>query len=55
MDPPVQPSETLTAQMVAGVTTPVDDDHDDRFNVPSLDELGNIIICLCLILSHQWL
>uniref|UniRef100_A0A182YTQ9 Cryptochrome/DNA photolyase FAD-binding domain-containing protein n=1 Tax=Biomphalaria glabrata TaxID=6526 RepID=A0A182YTQ9_BIOGL len=40
LDPPLQPCEALTSAMVAEVTTPVSDDHDDRFSVPSLDELG---------------
>ncbi|CAL1546813.1 unnamed protein product [Lymnaea stagnalis] len=40
LEPPLQPCETLTAQMVADVSTPVADDHDERFSVPSLDELG---------------
>ncbi|XP_012941094.1 cryptochrome-1 [Aplysia californica] len=40
LEPPNQPCETMTARLLHEMTTPVADDHDDRFSVPSLDELG---------------
>ena len=40
MDPPAKPVPTLTAQMLGSAVTPVDDDHDDKFGVPTLEELG---------------
>ncbi|XP_075985036.1 cryptochrome-1-like isoform X2 [Anticarsia gemmatalis] len=39
--PPPPPAEApISAQMLNGATTPVSDDHDDRFGVPTLEELG---------------
>lgn len=46
------PVETITAEVMAKCTTPVSDDHDDKYGVPSLEELGmprhwtHIWICL---------
>lgn len=40
MDPPPQAEATVTQETVESSTTPTSDDHDDRFGVPSLDELG---------------
>lgn len=39
--PPPPPAEvTITPQMLNGATTPITDNHDDRFGVPTLEELG---------------
>ncbi|XP_022819927.1 cryptochrome-1-like isoform X2 [Spodoptera litura] len=39
--PPPPPAEApISAQMLNGATTPLTDDHDDRFGVPTLEELG---------------
>ncbi|XP_069354390.1 cryptochrome-1-like isoform X2 [Maniola hyperantus] len=39
--PPPPPAEvTITVQTLNGAVTPISDDHDDRFGVPSLEELG---------------
>ncbi|XP_035429636.1 cryptochrome-1 isoform X1 [Spodoptera frugiperda] len=39
--PPPPPAEApISAQTLNGATTPVTDDHDDRFGVPTLEELG---------------
>nr|XP_021201222.2 cryptochrome-1 isoform X1 [Helicoverpa armigera]XP_021201231.2 cryptochrome-1 isoform X1 [Helicoverpa armigera]XP_049698225.1 cryptochrome-1 isoform X1 [Helicoverpa armigera] len=39
--PPPPPAEApISAQMLNGATTPLNDDHDDRFGVPTLEELG---------------
>ena len=40
MDPPPKPVPTLTLQMLGSAVTPVGDDHDDKFGVPTLEELG---------------
>lgn len=34
------PAETITTQVLKNCTTPISDDHDDKFAVPSLEELG---------------
>lgn len=34
------PAEPITAEVMAKCATPVSDDHDDKFGVPSLEELG---------------
>nr|AUG44606.1 cryptochrome 2 [Agrotis segetum] len=39
--PPPPPAEApISAKTLNGATTPVTDDHDDRFGVPTLEELG---------------
>ena len=40
MDPPAKPVPTLTPQMLGTAITPVEEDHDDKFGVPTLEELG---------------
>ena len=40
MDPPPKPVPTLTLQMLGSAVTPVGEDHDDKFGVPTLEELG---------------
>ncbi|XP_035380740.1 cryptochrome-1b isoform X2 [Electrophorus electricus] len=40
MDAVETPAETITADIMGRCTTPISDDHDDRFGVPSLEELG---------------
>ncbi|XP_072936024.1 cryptochrome-1-like isoform X2 [Epargyreus clarus] len=40
MPPPPAAEETITTQVLNGATTPIGDDHDDRFGVPTLEELG---------------
>uniref|UniRef100_A0A673M7D5 Cryptochrome-1 n=1 Tax=Sinocyclocheilus rhinocerous TaxID=307959 RepID=A0A673M7D5_9TELE len=40
MDPVEIPAETITAVVMGKCATPVSDDHDDKFGVPSLEELG---------------
>merc|ERR1711936_1212558 len=40
MDPPAKPVPTLTLQMLGSAVTPVGEDHDDKFGVPTLEELG---------------
>lgn len=40
MPPPPPPEDTITAQSLNGATTPISDEHDERFGVPTLEELG---------------
>lgn len=40
MDPPPQPEETVTPRFLAGSHTPLTDDHDAKYGVPTLEELG---------------
>ena len=40
MDPPAKPVPTLTLQMLGSALTPLGDDHDEKFGVPTLEELG---------------
>lgn len=32
--------ETITPEVMAKCSTPVSDDHDEKYGVPSLEELG---------------
>lgn len=40
MPPPPQAEAAISIQTLNGATTPVSSNHDDRFGVPTLDELG---------------
>jgi len=40
MDPPAKPVPTLIPQMLGSAVTPVEEDHDEKFGVPTLEELG---------------
>ncbi|XP_013166823.1 PREDICTED: cryptochrome-1-like isoform X2 [Papilio xuthus] len=40
MPPPPAAEATISAQTLSGATTPITEDHDDRFGVPTLEELG---------------
>jgi len=40
MEPPPKPVPTLTLQMLGSAITPVSDDHDEKYGVPTLEELG---------------
>ncbi|XP_068629221.1 cryptochrome-1-like [Battus philenor] len=40
MPPPPPAEAAITAQTLNGATTPLTDDHNDRFGVPTLEELG---------------
>jgi len=40
MEPPPKPVPTLTLQMLGSAVTPISDDHDEKFGVPTLEELG---------------
>lgn len=39
--PPEQAQQTVTSDLVKTAYTPVSDEHDDKFGVPTLDELGS--------------
>ncbi|XP_071407109.1 cryptochrome-1 isoform X2 [Pithys albifrons albifrons] len=40
MEPLEMPVETITPEVMKKCTTPVSDDHDEKYGVPSLEELG---------------
>lgn len=40
MDAVEVPAESITAEVMGKCTTPLSEDHDDKFGVPSLEELG---------------
>nr|BAX56240.1 cryptochrome 2 transcript variant b [Gryllus bimaculatus] len=40
MDSPPAAEPRITARAIEGIHTPLHDDHDDRFGVPTLEELG---------------
>ncbi|XP_038612536.1 cryptochrome-1 [Tachyglossus aculeatus] len=40
MDPLAMPVETITAEVMGKCVTPLSDDHDEKYGVPSLEELG---------------
>nr|WJJ67115.1 CRYPTOCHROME [Phauda flammans] len=40
MPPPPPAEAAITAKSLNGATTPLTDDHDERFGVPTLEELG---------------
>jgi cryptochrome len=40
MEPPPPAELTITEQTIGIARTPIGDDHDDRYGVPSLEELG---------------
>lgn len=43
MEPLEMPAETITAEVMDKCTTPVSDDHDEKYGVPSLEELGILL------------
>lgn len=43
MDPPEYAAAPVTAACIGSAYTPLNDDHDDLFGVPTLEELGNNI------------
>uniref|UniRef100_A0AAR2JUS6 Photolyase/cryptochrome alpha/beta domain-containing protein n=1 Tax=Pygocentrus nattereri TaxID=42514 RepID=A0AAR2JUS6_PYGNA len=40
MDPPEAPLEPLTLELMGGCTTPISENHQEKFGVPALEELG---------------
>lgn len=40
MDPPIPAMPTLTLEHLKNVYTPISEDHDERYGVPTLLELG---------------
>lgn len=34
------PAETITSEVIKTCATPISEKHDDKFGVPSLEELG---------------
>lgn len=42
MDPPEPPVQTVTSVCVGSAYTPLKEDHDDHYGVPTLEELGKL-------------
>jgi len=42
MDPPVKPEERISLETLQKCKTPLAFDHDEKYGVPSLEELGII-------------
>lgn len=40
MDPPSQAETAINAEKIGNSYTPFNDDHDDKYGVPNLEELG---------------
>lgn len=40
MEPPPQAEPTITEETIGNARTPFYDDHDEKYGVPTLDELG---------------
>lgn len=40
MEPPPLPESTITEDFIGKSRTPIQDNHDDRYGVPTLQELG---------------
>lgn len=40
MEPPPYPVDTITIESVISTLTPIQEDHDEKFGVPTLEELG---------------
>lgn len=40
MDPPPQAEPTITDETIGNARTPLHEDHDDKYGVPTLEELG---------------
>lgn len=40
MEPPPKPESTIIEETIGTAQTPVRDDHDEKYGVPTLDELG---------------
>lgn len=54
MEAPSEPEETINSEFLVKTKTPIAEDHDDKYGVPTLEELGGnifffngIIIQLC--------
>ena len=46
MDLPKKPEDPVTTETVGKATTPVGSDHDEKYGVPSLEELGMyLLVC----------
>lgn len=43
MDAVELPAETITSEVIQKCATPISEDHDDKFAVPSLEELGRFL------------
>ena len=53
MDVVETPVDAITPELMERCLTPLSDDHDDKFGVPSLEELGEcgnecVSVCVCV-------
>ena len=56
MDVVETPVDAITPELMERCLTPLSDDHDDKFGVPSLEELGecgnecvSVCVCVCVV------
>lgn len=40
MEAPSEPEETINSEFLVKTKTPIAEDHDDKYGVPTLEELG---------------
>lgn len=52
MDAVELPAETITSEVMKKCATQIGEDHDDKFGVPSLEELGEFL-CVCVCTGQQ--
>ena len=45
MDPPPRPVDAITSETIGKVVTPMLLEHDDRYGVPTLEDLGKKYTC----------
>lgn len=43
MEAPSEPEETINSEFLVKTKTPIAEDHDDKYGVPTLEELGGSI------------
>lgn len=48
MDAVELPAETITLDVIKECAPPISEDHDDKFGVPSLEELGKVFVTQCM-------
>lgn len=61
MDPVQLPAETVTLEVMKKCAMPISEDHDERFGVPTLEELGKVyslfmqIMTLVVVCQYTWI
>ena len=46
MEPPPKPAKTLDSKAVGKADTPIADDHEQKFGIPALVDLGEVAFCI---------